>query len=130
MTLGRRRVLFGIGLVLTLALAANGLLGGASQLPSSHAPGERLQTYSQFAFGSCGLLLPVAILTRRFVRLAVACWTAAVTAAGALAPVVWAGSSAASGVVAGIASAAVALGIAWLLWAGTARDPHPIDPST
>jgi len=130
MTVRTRRVLFGVGLVFALALAANGLLGGANQLPASRTAGEHLQTYAQFAFGTCGVLLPVAILTRRFVRMAVVCWTVALTVAGATAPVVWAGSSAIIGVVSGVASAAVALGIAWLLWAGAARGVDAIDSTT
>lgn len=130
MTVRTRRVLFGVGLVFALALAVNGLLGGASQLADSHTPGERAQTYSQCAFGTLAVLLPVAMLRRRFVRVTVSCWTIAITAAGALAPVVWAGSSAAIAVVSGLASAAVALGIAWLLWVGAARGADPIDSTT
>ena len=130
MTIRARRVLLGVGLVLALALAANGLLGGASQLPESHTAGQHLQTYSQFAFGVFGVLVPAAVLTRRLVRVTVACWTIAVTLAGATAPVVWAGSSVAIGVVSGVASAAVALGIAWLLRVGAARGAAAIDSTT
>jgi len=125
-----RRVLFVVGLVLTLALAVNGLLGGASQLSASHTPGERLQTDTQFAFGILALLLPLAMLTRRFMRVTVVCWTIALTAAGAIAPVVWARSSAAIGVLAGVASAAIALGLAWLMWVGAARGADAIDSTT
>ncbi|HEX6809731.1 MAG TPA: hypothetical protein VF118_17215 [Gemmatimonadaceae bacterium] len=85
MTIGTRRVLFGVGLVLALGLAANGLLGGASQLQAM---------------------------------------------AGATAPVVWGRTSAAIGVVSGAASAAVALGIAWLLRVGAARGAHALDSTT
>jgi hypothetical protein len=80
MTAGARPVLFGLGLV--LALAANGLLGGVSQLGSVHSPGQRVQTY---------------------------------------APVVVGGASVTLGVISGAASAAIALGIAWLLSAGATR---------
>ena len=130
MTVRTRRVMLVVGLVLTLALAVNGLLGGASQLPSSHTPGERLQTYTQFAFGIFALLLPLAMLTRRFMRVTVVCWTIALTAAGAIAPVVWAGSSAAIGVVSGVAAAVIALGLAWLMWVGAARGADAIDSTT
>jgi hypothetical protein len=129
-TVRTRRVLFVVGLVLTLALAVNGLLGGASQLSASHTPGERLQTDTQFAFGILALLLPLAMLTRRFMRVTVVCWTIALTAAGAIAPVVWAGSSAAIGVLAGVASAAIALALAWLMWVGAARGADAIDSTT
>ncbi len=130
MTIGIRRVLFGVGLVLALGLAANGVLGGVSQLPATHTPGEHVQTYAQFSFGIFGILLPVAILTRRFVRVTVGCWTVAVTVAGATAPVVWGRTSAAIGVGSGAASAAVALGIAWLLRVGAARGAHALDSTT
>lgn len=47
---------------------------------------------------------------------------------GALAPVVWGGSSRAIGLLSGVASFVVALGIVWLLWIGARRPTKAADP--
>ncbi|MGH7649046.1 MAG: hypothetical protein ACREND_13080 [Gemmatimonadaceae bacterium] len=124
-----RRILLGLGMVLVLAFAANGLYGGIGQLHEAVSRGERVQSYLQIALGVIGILVPIAIVAAwRSAGIIVVCWTVVVTLAGGMAPVVWARSPTRVGLIAGVACLVIALGIVWLLRTGAARPAGATDP--
>jgi len=124
-----RRFLLGLGMVLVLALVANGLIGGIGQLSQATTTAQRAQSYAQIVLGALGVAVPVAIVGDWGVAGVIAgCWAVVVGITGGLAPVVWSGSSRLVGVISGVASLVVALGIVWLLRIGAARPAGAADP--
>jgi hypothetical protein len=111
------RVLAGIAILLFLFLAWMGLSGAFTQFSNETlTTGQLLQTSMQLAFGVLSLVSLVTwFWARRWSRPVLIGWSLSLGLAGGLAPVVWGQSSVLSGVVAGVASVLVALGIIWLL---------------
>ena len=124
-----RRLLLGLGVVLVLALVANGLIGGIDQLSQATTSAQRLQSYMQIVLGALGIVVPVAIVGDWGVaRVIAGCWAVVVGITGGIAPVAWAGASRLIGAIAGLASLVVAVGIVWLLRIGAAPPAGVSDP--
>jgi len=117
-----RHALLALAILSLLPLAWSGFAGALSQLPDSHTLGQKFQTACQFAY-ACFALLSVATTfrARRWSSASYAAWAVSLTLAGGLAAVVWGDASVAVGLVSGLASLGIALGLIWLLRAG-ARD--------
>ena len=116
-----RRVLLAIAVFLFLGFAWLGLSGGVNQVSQSTTLGQKAQTLTQAGYGLFALLSAItAFWGSRWRRLVQGGWVISVTLAGGLASVVWGGTSIWIGLVAGVASLLVALGITWLLRAGLA----------
>ena len=110
-----RRTLFVVIAVVLLALTWSGVNGGMDQWGEARSPEQVTQTLTQFAFALFALLsLVTMIWARRWSRVTGAGLTVSLGLAGGLASVVWGGTSVPIGVIAALASAAIALGITWL----------------
>lgn len=114
-----RRVLLGIALLLLLAFASLGLSGGVRDLLQSTTFGEKAQSVTQLAYGVFALLSAVtAFWGRRWARLSRGGWIVSCTCAAGLASAVWGGTTLAVALLSGVAGAAIASLITWLLIAG------------
>jgi len=115
-----RRVCLGIALLLLLGLAWTGLIGGIHQLPQSDTVGQKAQSLTQFAYGLLALLsAATAFWRRRWARLVRVGWVVSVALAAGLASVVWGDTALTTGILSGGAASLIALGIVWLLDAGS-----------
>ena len=111
-----RWLLLAIALVILLALAWAGLMGGLEQLPQSHTAGQRLQTLSQLAYGLFSILGVVTTFRgRRWAPVVLRGWAVSLAAAGGLGSVVWGGSSWVIGLLSAAGAAVVAAAIIWVL---------------
>lgn len=119
-------VLTGIAVALLLFLAYTGIAGGIDQFDQSnhseYTTGQIVQTVLQLVFGflSCAVV-GAWFWARAWSRSVIIAWTLSLALAGGLAPVVWGHTGIATGIVAGAASALVALAIAALLRVGARR---------
>lgn len=119
MTLAARRALLASVLLLLLWLAWTGLSGGFNQLSQSQTLGQKVQTFSQGAYGLLALLcVGTTFVGRRWSRAVQAGWVVAVTAAGGLASVVWGGTGLGIGILSAGAVLIIAVAIVWLLRVG------------
>jgi hypothetical protein len=110
-----RSIAFWTGLALLLVLSGLGLQS-ALDLDPPATLGQRVATTTQFGYALAGALAAGALVGRRPWALRVVwVWAGLVTLTGALAPVVWAGSAPAAGVVAGVACGAMAGAVIWLI---------------
>src|SRR5262245_22498340 len=113
--MSRRRVALVCGIALLLGLAWVGVTGGMREFPAA-VGGQRLQAAFQFIYGVLSLPAAFTPFARGpWVRVIEGAWVAAVTIAGALAPVVWGGSSILIGIVAGVSTLGIGVLIIWLL---------------
>lgn len=110
-----RRIVGIVGGVLLLALAGTGVIGFFDQLSGSESTGQMAQTISQLVYGVGALLCIVTTLwAQRWASIARLVFLIGITLAGGLAPVVWGDAQIPSGLIAGVASFALALGIHWM----------------
>jgi hypothetical protein len=114
-----RRALLAVVLVLLLWLAWTGLSGGYNQISQSQTLGQKIQTFSQ---GAYGLLASMCVVTtffgRKWGRAVQTGWVVSVTAAAGLASVVWGGTGVGIGVLSAGAALIIAVAIVWLLRVG------------
>ena len=113
---GVRQVLAALTVLLLIALALQGIVGGIEQWPESSTLGQYVQSASQLLYGICAVLsIATAIRWREFAKFAQFGFIAGCVAAGGLAAVSWGGSSVVSGVLAACAALAIAAALVWLL---------------
>ena len=113
---GVRQVLAVLTILLLLALAFQGITGGAQQLPQSSTIGQYVQSLAQVLYGVCAVLsIATAIRWREFASPVQFGFIAGCVAAGGLAAVVWGGESIVSGVVAAVVALAIASALVWML---------------
>jgi hypothetical protein len=111
-----RRAGIVLGILVLLALTWFGLRGGIGEWSQAETLGQRIQVAAQFAYGLFSVLTIVSVFRRGpFARIVRPVWLAAITVAGAMAPVVWGGGSLLSGILAGLAAIVIGLLILWLL---------------
>ena len=114
-----RRILLAVVLLVLVALAWLGLSGGVHDLPQSTTVGEKVQSLTQLLYGAFALLTAVTTFWgRRWARVIRASWIVICAVAGGLASIAWGGTTLAKGLLSGIASAAIAATIVWLLRVG------------
>ena len=107
------------GIILLVVLSGLGL-ESALDLDPAETVGQQVATVSQFGYALAGALGAGALVGRRsWARWLVWLWAGLITLTGGLAPIVWAGSAPAAGLVAGVACGAVAGAVVWL----TTRRP-------
>lgn len=107
------------GIILLVVLSGLGLQS-ALDLDPAETVGQQVATVSQFGYALAGALGAGALVGRRsWARWLVWLWAGLITLTGGLAPIVWAGSAPAAGLVAGVACGAVAGAVVWL----TTRRP-------
>jgi len=105
----------GLGVAFLLFIGYSGITGGLQQLGVTATLGQRLQTAMQLVFGALAVAVLGALVTRRrWTRLLLLAWAAALTIGGGVAPIVWGGS----GLLPALAAAVAIALLAWLtLWA-------------
>lgn len=114
-----RRVLFGIALLLLLAVAWLGLSGGVHDLPQSTTVSQRTQSVAQLVYGTFALLTAVtAFWGRRWSRFSRGGWILSFALAAGLASIAWGGRTLVIGLLLGAGAAVVASVIIWLLHVG------------
>lgn len=97
----------------------NGIIEGIQATHVADTPGMKVATATQLLYGFAGIAAIAAIfLRRRLVLPILVAWGIAVVATGALAPVVYGGSSLGVGLAGGAVTAVV---VAFVLWAWPAR---------
>jgi hypothetical protein len=102
--------------LLLLALAFEGIVGGVGQWPHSFTAGQHAQSAAQVLYGVCALLsIATAIRWREFASPVQLGFIASSVAAASLASVAWGGESYWSGVLAGLAALVIALLLVWML---------------
>ena len=107
--------------VFLIALSVYLFLPVLPEWPAAVSAGQRVATITQATYCILGVLAGLAALwRRRALGALLVCWLLAVTAAAALAPVVWGGQSWLVGIVGGVAAGAFAALIAWWLMAASA----------
>jgi hypothetical protein len=113
---GVRQVLAALTVLLLLALAFQGIVGGATQLPQSSSFGQYVQSFAQLLYGVCAVLsIATAVRWREFASPVQFAFIAGCVVAGGLAAVVWGGESIGSGLVAAVAALAIASALVWML---------------
>jgi hypothetical protein len=101
-----------------------GITGGLQQIGQSATLGQRIQTATQLVFGLLGVAaVAMLVVRRRWARLMLVAWGAAISISGGMAAVVWGGQGPLPAAAATFASAL----IAWLTqWAvRPAMPPAP-----
>jgi hypothetical protein len=110
-----RSVAFWTAVTVLVGLSALGLRSAVQELDSAETLGQRAATTTQFGYALAGLLAAGALVGRRsWARWLLWLWAGLITLTGGLAPVVWGGSGMTAGVVAGVATAAIAIFVVWL----------------
>jgi hypothetical protein len=110
-----RRVLFVVVALILLGITWAGVNDGMHQWNEPRTPGQVAQTITQFAFALFALLTLVTMFRgRRWNRAMGVGLAVSLGPAGGLASVVWGDTSVPVGILAGLASAAVGFGVAWL----------------
>jgi hypothetical protein len=113
---GVRQVLAALTVILLLALAFQGITGGAQQLSQSSTVGQYVQSAAQLLYGVCAVFsIATAIRWREFASPVQFGFIAGLVVAGGLAAVVWGGESIGSGLVAAVVAFAIACALVWLL---------------
>jgi hypothetical protein len=113
---GVRQVLSVLTILLLLALALQGIVGGVEQWPESSTFGQYLQSASQVLYGLCAVLsIATAIRWRAYATYVQVGFIAGCVAAGSLAAVSWGEASVGAGVLAGVAALVIASAIIWML---------------
>ena len=111
----------GFLVLLLLAAAYLGLTGGFGLLREAHTGAQRLATGTELLYGLTALLALAGLASgHRWTLGVLIVWAAAVTATGALAPVVWGGTSTMVGAESGCAVGALLAVILWS-WHHVAR---------
>lgn len=112
-----------VAAILPLAVGAIGLYNNVSDWRSAQTFGQHLAAAGVLLYGPVGLLAGVALLTGwRHWRPLLLTFAGACTLVGALAPVVWGGTSPIIGLISGFSSAMLC---AAALWAATMAFPSP-----
>lgn len=111
-----RQIGAALTIILLLALAFDGIVGGVGSWPYSFTPGQHLQSVAQVLYGVCALLsIATAIRWREFASPVQLGFIASCAAAAGLASVAGGGGSYWSGFLAGLAGLAIALVLVWML---------------
>jgi hypothetical protein len=119
-------VLFVVVALSLLGITWAGVNDGVNQWNQPRTPGQAAQTVTQFAFALFALLTLVTMFRgRRWNRVMGLGLAVSLGLAGGLASVVWGDTSVAIGILAGLASAAVGYGIAWLARVAAPSDQDP-----
>ncbi len=114
----------GLGVAFLLLMGYTGITGGLQQIGQSATLGQRIQTATQLVFGLLGVAaVATLVVRRRWARLMLVAWGAAISISGGMAVVVWGGQGPLPAAAATVGSAL----IAWLtLWAvRPAMTPAP-----
>jgi hypothetical protein len=107
--------------IFLIALSAYLSFAVIREWPDAVTSGQRVATFTQAAYCILGVLAGLAALwRRRALGALLVFWLLSVTAAAALAPVVWGGQSWLVGIVGGVGAGAFAALIAWWLMAASA----------
>ena len=113
---GVRQILAALTIILLLALALQGIVGGVQQFPQSSTIGQYVQSFAQLLYGVCAVLsIATAVRWREFASPVQLGFIAGCVAAGGLAAVSWGGASIVSGVMAAVAALAIASALVWML---------------
>ena len=106
-------------IVLMLGLSAyNGLLEGTNAVRFATTPGMKIATATQLLYGvAAACALAVMLMRRQLVPMLLVAWAAGLIITGALAPVVYGGTSIAVGLAGGALMAAVVVLVTWA-WRG------------
>jgi hypothetical protein len=114
-----RNLGFWVSVVLLLLLGVAGLEGFLNDFDEVEALGQRIHTVAQLSFGITGLAAGIgAILKKSWAGAVALVFAFAAALAAGLAPVVWGDA----GIGSGIASAAVAFFLGFLLYLGVRAD--------
>lgn len=101
-----------------------GIVDGSRGLRSASTPGERVVSATQLLFSACAVAALVAMFARRsWVFPFLVAWGIVLTATGAMASVVYGGTTILIGAIAGASVAAVAGLILWAWQSGHSRPP-------
>ena len=113
---GVRQVLAALTIILLLALAFQGIAGGAQQFPQSSTIGQYVQSAAQLLYGVCAVLsIATAVRWREFATPAQFGFVAGCVAASGLAAVAWGGESIGAGMLAALVALAIASALVWML---------------
>lgn len=104
-----------VAVLLLVTLALTGIGGGLYQWPHWDTIGTRLQSGSQILAGVFAILVPVTRFKWKHLhRVSEIGFVACLVVAGGLAPVVWSGATASTGLLAAVAAVAAAGVILWM----------------
>jgi hypothetical protein len=124
------RIVFGVAVVLVLALSCSSFIGALYQIPDSETLGQQTQTWSQLVQGLLGVPLLVTAFLRRGPAIVLeGAWIVMLTAAGGLASVVWGGTSVGTGILGGVTTLLIGLTLVWLLRVGARRGANAPAPA-
>ena len=113
---GVRQVLSILTILLLLALALQGIVGGIEQWPESSTIGQYVQSASQLLYGVCAVFsIATAIRWREFATFVQFGFIAGCVVAGGLAAVSWGDASVGAGLLAAVAALAIASALVWML---------------
>jgi hypothetical protein len=114
------RGVLAVAVLLLLALAWTGVVGGQEQLPQARTTGQLVETILQILSGTLSLLSVVTVFWRRSWSQAVqSSWAVSITMVAGLSSVVWGDTTWSIGLLSAGGALLVSLGILWLLRAGT-----------
>jgi len=116
-----RRLFLAVALLLLLGLAWTGLQNGSSLLAPAQSVGQKVQAFTQMAFGVFGFLgIVTTFQGRRWRPLVLTCFAITLAIASGLFVVVWNRSAVFVGLLTGAMALLVAWAIIWLLRKGLA----------
>jgi len=116
----RRPVTQWVAIILLLGFSVSGFNDAADNVRSLLTTGQKVATTVQFGHSLMGLIAIGALLARsRWTQLVLWTWAALIALTAGFASVVWGGSAPVVGLVARVASAAIAGLMVWLALRGT-----------
>jgi hypothetical protein len=118
----RRPLTQWVAIILLLGLSVSGFNDASDNVRSLLTTGQKVATAVQFGHSLMGLIAIGALLARsRWTQPVLWIWAALIALTAGFASVVWGGSGPVVGLVAGVASAAIAALVVWLALRGTER---------
>ena len=109
--------------ILLLLTAWLGMVEGSNGYRSARTSGQHVAAVTQLSYGAAAVLCLVALYLRaRWAPAALTAWVVTLTATATLAPIVWADAGILSGLLAGMATAAVAGLASWCARASLRRS--------
>lgn len=104
-------------LALPLLTGVLGALDGPEAFRAATTAGQRIAAGTQTAYGILGLTSTIGLARGRgWARPSLITWAILLSITGGMAPVVWGGTGVSTGLLALLATAAIAAGALWLGW--------------